>query len=109
MVEFTEAKTEQRRAALQQEIANIELQEAGRERDLEMWRLYRQTDLSAASEEGDDRIVNNRDDECRQQIAMAITDLTKVDIKLKLLRRDLASLGKQASAPKAPPTSVGDV
>ncbi len=104
MVEFTQAKTEQRRAVLVQEIADKEMQLAGRERDLEMWRLYRQADLSAASKEGDDRIVNNRDDECRQQIAGALTDCMKLSIKLSLLQRDLAALG---ASPKAEAAAGG--
>jgi len=94
LAEFTQATIEQRRQTLQQLIADREMQLWHRERDLEVWRAMAVADLNLDPAEADERVLNNRSDECKQNIAAAIKDTTHLGIQLTFLRRDLAALDK---------------
>ena len=90
-MDFTQLKAEQRREILRNEIANLEGQLWGRQRDLAHWQAVRDADLGAATGY-DGRIANNRDEECRQQLAGAAYDILKLEIRLNLSQKELADL-----------------
>lgn len=91
-MEFTQLKPENRRAILENEITNYEHQLWARSRDLAHWKLIQTADLSEAAEY-DSRIANNRDEECKQQLAGAAYDVVKLQLKLQLTKDELAKLG----------------
>ena len=96
-MDFTVLKTEQRKEQLRNEIGALEQQLWSRERDAAHWRAVRE-DAFAEAVGVDERILNNRDDEARSQLAGALYDMRKLDIKLSLTKAELAKL--EASAPK---------
>jgi hypothetical protein len=83
------AKKEQLQEQLKNEAMQIELQLAGRLRDVDMWKAVREDPLVDAVA-FDARIANNRDEECKQQLAAAAYDIIKLQTKLSVLTRELA-------------------
>lgn len=89
----TVVKKEQLAEAVRNEIMQIELQLAGRLRDVQMWQAVRAHPLTEATGY-DARISNNRDEECKQQLAGAAYDIIKLEAKLTVLRAALDGYGK---------------
>ncbi len=92
-MEFTELTVENRREMLRNEIRNLESQLYGRERDVRHWRAFLEMDLGEAAVV-DSRILNNQKDEGKQQLAGALFDCAKAELKLRQTKEELDSLGK---------------
>lgn len=97
-MKFIQAKTEQLRDQVKQEIANVEVQLWNRQRDLACWREVQAHPLTEAIA-ADSRVANNRDEEAKQNIAGALYDIAKLETRLRFSAEALVQL--EAPAPKA--------
>lgn len=94
----------QKRETLLNNLATIETQHYARSLDADHWRLVMDAPLDAAVAV-DDRIVNNRNEQAKAELAGALFDLAKLELKHGLLVRELDAL---ESDPKADAAKSGD-
>lgn len=90
-MEYTKFGSAQKRETLINNLSQIETQHYGRSLDVQHWRLVADSPLTEATGV-DDRILNNRNEEAKQQLAGALYDIEKLELKAKVLRDELARL-----------------
>lgn len=97
-MEYRTFGKEQRREFLENHLRMLEAQHYGRVLDLRSWRQVKDAPLTQAAGI-DDRIVNNRDEEAKQQLSLALYDIEKLEIKIRQMYDELDALGPKAGAP----------
>lgn len=91
-MEYRKFSKEQRRELLENTLSNLESQHFARSLDIEKWRLVIDDPLADAVA-ADTRILNNRDQEAKGQLAGALYDVRKLEIAIEQTRRELDALG----------------
>lgn len=103
-MEYKKFGPAQKRETLINNLAQIEAQHFARSLDVAHWRLVSEAPLADAVAV-DDRILNNRNEEAKSQLAGALFDMEKLELKHKVLTDELAALDAD---PKADAAKSGD-
>lgn len=90
-MEYRKFGTAQKRETLLGNLTQIEQQHYARSLDAEHWRRVMDSSLEAAVAV-DDRIVNNRNEQAKAELAGALFDIEKLELKHRVLTEELEKL-----------------